>query len=151
MTTLPAANRPTPRWLYALGAIGPLLYLAALLPAPALFAVAMVGAYAGELVLPRLAPRLTTLLNRAGLGATARGLLRDGAVPLLLLRDDGSSATAVVVVAVLLLAISALRGAACAALRVVATLRRLPMPTRNLDLSALRLPAAPPRWLPSAE
>ncbi|MFC7482211.1 hypothetical protein ACFQX7_22370 [Luedemannella flava] len=150
-TPLPVAARPTRRWLYAFGAVGPLLYLAALLPAPLLFALAFAGAYAAELVLPRLAPGLTLQLTRAGLGATTRELLRDGAVPILLLRDGGYSPTAVVIVAVLLLAVSALRGAACAALRLLATLRRLPLPTRNLDLSALRLPAAPPRWLPGAE
>ncbi|GAA1761376.1 hypothetical protein GCM10009681_35670 [Luedemannella helvata] len=134
-----------------MAAAGPVLYLAALLPAPVLFAVAMAAAFAGEVLLPRHAPRLSARLNRAGLGTTTRGLLRDGALPLLLLREGGYSATTVVVVSVLLLVVSGLRGAACAALRALATLRRLPMPTRNLDLSALRLPGAPPRWLPPGD
>ncbi|MEW9547042.1 CDP-glycerol glycerophosphotransferase family protein [Nonomuraea sp. NPDC050783] len=120
----------------------------ALWPAPLVFGVAAVASYAAEYAAPRLARRAVEVLARVHLGATMRFAARETAALLLVARTGGTDSGWFVALAAGMFGIHGMRAAHSGlALRLRQTLAHLPVTTRNLDVSALRLPKPAPGWL----
>ncbi|MEV6654320.1 hypothetical protein [Streptomyces sp. NPDC051219] len=125
----------------------PCLMLAALIPNPWFFAAAAVVTYVADQFLHR---RNSYLLNRLGkvrAGLPMRFLVRQLLLILLLARMDMAQDQifyATVACFLLLFGISAPHGALATLIRLR---RTMPISTRNVDLTPLRIPDSPPRWL----
>lgn len=120
-----------------------------LLPSVPLFAAAAAVGLALELAISYRRPGLLSTLSRAGITVTVRQLLRDTLLLLLLLRvmgDDVLLGGGSPIVVGLLLVYLAHSACQTVAVRVRRS-RVLPIVTRNIDPSALRLSAAPPAIL----
>ncbi len=144
----------------ALLASYPVLLAAALWPAPLVFGAAALVSYAAEYAAPRLARRPLELLAQVHLGVTMRFAARETAALLLVARAAGpdSAWSGVwaagpesawfVALAVSMFGVHGMRALhTTLALRLRQTLSRMPVTTRNLDVSALRIPKLPPGWL----
>jgi hypothetical protein len=125
----------------------PALYLSASWPMPALFVVSVIAAYAAQTLLRQSAPSLTAILSRAHFGETPRTIARDLMAVLFLARSGGHSAGAVATVAVCVGIVHGARVAQMAVLTWIRVRRRMPIVTRGVNLSALRLPPSPPAFL----
>ena len=132
----------------------PLLFAAAFvpdgtagrLPGCWLFLAFTVVSYLAEVWARRVVPYLVNTLNWVQVGTQLRWMFRELALIVLLARVLSPGA-ALVAFAIGLMALHAVR-AAYSALAIFVTRRRtLPMVTRNVDVSALRIPDAPPPWL----
>ncbi|MEV6349923.1 hypothetical protein [Actinoplanes sp. NPDC051851] len=123
------------------------LYAGAFVPQPVLFAIGLVTVLLSDKVLNTLAPRLTAKLQRAQFGPTYRAVIRDAAILVFVARSDQYNDVLLGGLIIGLLAVYALRGLLTLVIRALADLRRLPLPTRNVDLGKLRIPDAPPAWL----
>ncbi|WP_433831037.1 CDP-glycerol glycerophosphotransferase family protein [Actinoplanes sp. CA-015351] len=113
------------------------LYAGALLPSPALFLIAL----AAVVIVERWGIKRTALaglMRRAQLSGVTRSLIRDGAILTMVAHSALSFG---------LILLYALRALINVELRRIHELRQLPHPTRNLDLSGLGIPDAPPSWL----
>ncbi|MGH3317135.1 MAG: hypothetical protein ACRDO0_13405, partial [Nocardioidaceae bacterium] len=120
-----------------------------LLPSVPLFAAAAAAGLALDLAISYRRPGLLSTLSRANITVTVRQLLRDTLTLLLLLRVMGDDALlgggSPIVVGLLLVYLA---HSACQTVAVqVRRSRVLPIVTRNIDTSALRLSAAPPAIL----
>ncbi|WP_214408718.1 hypothetical protein [Sphaerisporangium fuscum] len=123
----------------------PVLLLAALQPAPVVFAVAAGVSYGVEAAAGRLARPALHRLGRLYLGVTARFLAREVSAVLLVARTAGAGSRWFVVLCAGFLVMYALRVLqAGTALHLDRCLNRMPVVTRNVDVSALRIPAGPP-------
>ncbi|MFB4282654.1 CDP-glycerol glycerophosphotransferase family protein [Nonomuraea sp. MTCD27] len=123
----------------------PLLLVAALWPAPLLFGVAAVASYAIECVAPHAARPLPELLGKVHLGTTLRFAARETMALLLVARTAGADSPWFVALAAGVLAIHAVRALHTGlAMRLRQMLSMMPVTTRNLDVSALRIPKMPP-------
>ncbi|MFD5319657.1 hypothetical protein [Streptomyces sp. NPDC127098] len=122
-------------------------FLGALLPNAPLLCAAGAGGLAFELAVRRWRPGALSLLNRVRCDETVRQLLRDLLFVLGLAHlTDVAGATRLVLVGGLLAGYAA--HFLCRAIgMVVRRQRTLPVLTRNIDTSELRLPPAPPRLL----
>jgi hypothetical protein len=126
----------------------PVLLVAALLPAPVLFGLAAAASYAVEYAAPRAARPLTDALGKVHLGITLRFAVRETLALLLVARVAGAEAPWFVALAAGMLAIHGVRALHSGlALRLRQMLSRMPVTTRNLDVSALRIPKLPPKPL----
>ncbi|WP_214320929.1 CDP-glycerol glycerophosphotransferase family protein [Nonomuraea sediminis] len=126
----------------------PALLITALWPSPPLFALVAVASYAAEIVAPRVSHYLVDLLSRVHLGVTMRFVVREMAAVLLVARTAGPNSPWFVGLAVGLFALHGVRALQTGlAMRFKQTLTMLPVTTRNLDVSALNLPAMPPEFL----
>jgi hypothetical protein len=125
----------------------PALYLSASWPLPGLFVLSVAAAYAAEILLQRQAPSLTSVMSRAHFGETPRALARDFVALVFLARADGPSAGVVATVAVCVGLVHGARVAQAAVVTWIRVRRRMPLITRGVDLSALRLPPAPPAFV----
>jgi hypothetical protein len=125
----------------------PLLFVAALPPSPAAFAVVAAGTYVAEPFALRTAPYVVSILSRVHVGITTRFLLRVVAVATLGLRLGAGTRGLFVAVTTGLVALQGARVAYSGLALYVSRRRRLPMVTRNVDLSALRIPDGPAGWL----
>lgn len=123
------------------------MFVTAVVPSGWAYAVcAAVGYVAEPGAMKRVTGRMQPL-PRVGLSVAAASALR-GASALVLLARAGEGESGAFVLAVLgFLAVQALRLGYAGLLLYVWWCRRLPAVTRNVDLSALRIPDAPPRWL----
>ncbi|MFI9589307.1 CDP-glycerol glycerophosphotransferase family protein [Nonomuraea sp. NPDC052265] len=139
------------RRLLAIGALlgcYPVLLASALWPAPLLFGLVAVVSYAMEFAAGRLADGLTDLLGRMHLGTTLRFAARETAALLLVARVSGADSPWFVALAAGLFALHGARAAHSGlAIRLRQTLSSMPVTTRNIDVSALRIPKMPPPFL----
>lgn len=150
---MPSAG-PAPRRIAQLSALLAMFTLftaqivAALLPNVPVFIVASAGGLALDVFLQYRDPGLLSLLGKVRFDVTVRQLLRDMLILVGLLRIDGidpDSEQAPLLIA--LCAFYALHFACQAVAVLVRRTRTLPIVTRNIDASALRPTAAPPRIL----
>ncbi|MDP4506690.1 CDP-glycerol glycerophosphotransferase family protein [Nonomuraea turcica] len=129
----------------------PVLLVSALWPAPVLFGVVAALSYAAEYAAPRVARRLTDVLGKVHLGMTLRFVARQTAALLLVARTAGPDSPWFVALAAGMFGIHGVRAVHTGlALRLRLILSRMPVTTRNLDVSALRIPKMPPGWLGDA-
>jgi hypothetical protein len=123
------------------------LYAAAFVARPAVFVTAL----AAVVVVERWGVKRTALaahMRNAQLSPVTRSLIRDVAVMVMIARSAEYGPVPAALITIGLLGMYWLRALVNVILRRVADLRQLPHPTRNLDLSRLRIPDAPPAWLP---
>ncbi|TMR32850.1 hypothetical protein ETD85_21590 [Nonomuraea zeae] len=126
----------------------PALLVTALWPAPALFGLIAAASYAAECVAPRAGRPLPDLLGKVHLGLTMRFAARETMALLLVARTAGPDSPYFAALAAGLFAIHVVRALHTGlALRLRQMLSRMPVTTRNIDVSALRIPKLPPRWL----
>ncbi|MFF4619755.1 CDP-glycerol glycerophosphotransferase family protein [Nonomuraea jabiensis] len=126
----------------------PTLLLSALWPAPVVFGAVAALSYAVEYAASRAARPLPELLGRIHLGVTLRFAARETMALLLVARMAGVDSPWFVALASGIFAIHVVRaGHTALALRLKGTLSRMPVTTRNLDVSALRIPKMPPPFL----
>ncbi|MER6001170.1 CDP-glycerol glycerophosphotransferase family protein [Nonomuraea angiospora] len=126
----------------------PTLLWSALWPAPVVFGAVAVLSYAVEYAASRAARPLPELLGRVHLGVTLRFAARETMALLLVARMAGVDSPWFVALASGIFAIHVVRaGHTALALRLKGTLSRMPVTTRNLDVSALRIPKMPPPFL----
>ena len=118
------------------------LVAAALAAAPVAFGVALMAAYVAEYFAVRRAETILLHAGSVGAGQSQRFIVRDLLAVVLLLRLDVPTAT-VVTVSLGLFATHFLRLLITAEQTYVRKCRRLQVLTRNVDLSALRIPNAP--------
>ncbi|MER7501243.1 CDP-glycerol glycerophosphotransferase family protein [Nonomuraea pusilla] len=129
----------------------PALLLSALWPAPVLFGLIATASYAAEYALPRFARGFADMLGKVHVGLTLRFAVRETAALLLVARTAGPDSAWFVALAVGVFGVHAVRAVqAGLAGRLRSTLSRMPVTTRNLDVSALRIPKMPPRFLGNA-
>ncbi|MFG3342757.1 hypothetical protein [Glycomyces sp. NPDC048151] len=128
----------------------PAMLVAALVPSPAAFTVALVASYATDIILHGRYQDLIVRLRQLRFGISNRFLVRELLVILLVTRLVGShglSYRAVLLATlafVALVAVQVLHGGLTAMVR---KSRSLPFASRNIDLSPLGVSDAPPAWL----
>ncbi|MFC4011581.1 CDP-glycerol glycerophosphotransferase family protein [Nonomuraea purpurea] len=126
----------------------PVLLVSALWPAPTLFGLVAAASYLVECAAPHTGRPLPELLDRVHLGITLRFAAREGAALLLVARTAGPDSPWFVALAAGVFGIHVVRAAHTGlALRLRQMLSRMPVTTRNLDVSRLRIPKMPPRFL----
>jgi hypothetical protein len=126
----------------------PALLVTALWPAPALFGLIAAASYAVEYAAPRAGRPLPDVLGRVHLGLTMRFAARETMALLLVARTAGPDSPWFAALAAGLFAIHVVRALHTGlAMRLKQTLSRMPVTTRNLDVSALRIPKLPPGFL----
>ncbi|MGW0801804.1 CDP-glycerol glycerophosphotransferase family protein [Nonomuraea sp. NPDC002799] len=129
----------------------PVLLVSALWPAPLVFGVVAALSYALEYIAPRAARPLPDLLGKVHLGITLRFAARETAALLLVARTAGPDSPWFVALAAGVFGVHVVRAAHTGlALRLKQTLSQMPVTTRNLDVSALRIPKMPPLFLGDA-
>ncbi|SDH78339.1 CDP-Glycerol:Poly(glycerophosphate) glycerophosphotransferase [Nonomuraea jiangxiensis] len=129
----------------------PVLLVSALWPAPAVFGAVAVLSYAVEYAAPHLARPLPELLGKVHLGITVRFAARETMALLLVARTAGPESWWFVGLAAGMFAIHVARaGHTGLAMRLRQMLSKMPVTTRNIDVSALRIPRMPPRHLRDA-
>ncbi|TMR93277.1 hypothetical protein EJK15_40195 [Nonomuraea basaltis] len=129
----------------------PMLLVSALWPAPLLFGVIAALSYAAEYAASRVAGRLPELLGKVHLGVTLRFTARQVMALLLVARTAGPDSPWFVALAAGMFGVHGVRAVHTGlALRLRQMLGSMPVSTRNLDVSALRIPKMPPRWLRDA-
>jgi hypothetical protein len=121
----------------------PAAVAAALVPNTWLFALTALIGYAAEELASRRPKGVTARLSKANSGVTLRFALREMALLILLIRQGHADERPFVALVIGLLGLHALRGAFSTLTLLATRLRRLPLLTRNLDLSELRIPDAP--------
>jgi hypothetical protein len=138
----------TARWTAA--ATGPALVLsypatvvAALWPSTWAFVLTALIGYAADAAASRENLGSAERLAQVNAGVTLRFLLRDLALLLLLVRQGHAGGAGFVILALGLLGLHGLRGAYSALTLYVIRRRRLPVVTRGMDLTGLRIPDAP--------
>ncbi|MFG1703512.1 CDP-glycerol glycerophosphotransferase family protein [Nonomuraea sp. M3C6] len=126
----------------------PVLLVSALWPAPALFGAVAALSYAVEYIAPRAGRPLPELLGKVHLGVTVRFAARETMALLLVARTAGSDSPWFPALAAGVFAIHVVRaGHTGLAMRLKQMLSRMPVTTRNIDVSALRIPKMPPPYL----
>ena len=133
----------------------PLLFIAAVLPdghddrlpGSWLFVAAAVAGYAAEVIAPRVATYLVNLLNWVQVGTAVRFVFREAALIVLLARVLDADAGQFAAFTLGLMSLHGLRAVYSALAIYVNQRRRLPVVTRNVDLSELRISDPPPRLL----
>ena len=133
----------------------PLLFIAAVLPnghddrltGTWLFVAAAVGGYAAEVIAPRVATYFVNLLNWVQVGTAVRFVFREAALIVLLARVLDADAKQFAAFTLGLMSLHGLRAVYSALAIYVVQRRRLPVVTRNIDLSELRIPGQAPSLL----
>jgi hypothetical protein len=133
----------------------PLLFIAALLPnghddrltGSWLFLAVAVAGYAAELIAPGVAKYTVDLLNWLQVGTAVRFVFREAALIVLLARVLNADAKQFAVFTLGVMSLHGLRALYSALAIYVVQRRRLPVVTRNIDLSELRIPDPAPRVL----
>nr|WP_221380294.1 CDP-glycerol glycerophosphotransferase family protein [Actinoplanes polyasparticus] len=140
-------SRPDTLVRYVLFGISyPVLYVGAFVPWPIVFAAGLVAVLVAELWGIQQTP-LTIALRRVHLGTVPRSIIRDAAVLVLIARSGEYDVARLGLLTMAIPSLYLLRGIFTALLRLLNQRRQLPHSTRNLDLSRLRIPDAPPAWL----
>lgn len=124
------------------------LYAGAFMPWPAVFAAGLVAVVISEQWGIQRTP-LNAVLRRAQVGTVTRSMIRDGAILILIVRSGEYNRVLLGLLTVGVPFLYLVRGMFTLLLRRLNELRQLPHGSRNLDLSRLRIPDAPPAWLRS--
>lgn len=125
----------------------PCMLLAALLPSVWSFAAAAAATYAADFWLHQRGSRLVKLLSRVRAGVSIRFLTRQLLLVLLTSRMGQSDTAVFYLGTASFLVFYGLQAPHGAALTLIRNRRKLPVVTRNVDLSGLRVPDAPPVFL----
>jgi len=125
----------------------PVILVAALQPNAWLFLAALLASYGADWYVKVRRPYLHRVLSRINLGLTVRFLFREFSLIVLLARQGDLGTASLIIAAVALIGLHALRGVESLLAAYIRVRRRLPVVTRNIDLSGLDIPAAPPRLL----
>jgi hypothetical protein len=134
--------------LFAMIALYAAQLVSALVPHVPVFVATSAAGLALDVYLQYRQPGLLSLLGKVRFDVTVRQLLRDMLILVGLLRIDGIEPLGEQApLLILLLAVYVLHFACTAAGVLVRRRRQLPVVTRNIDTSALRLSTAPPRIL----
>jgi hypothetical protein len=120
------------------------LIVAAVWPNAACAGLFALTGYLTEALLARRALYFSTALSQVGLGVALRATVRDMAALILLARSGALSSDRFALVAGGLVLLHVLRAVHSVLAARVLERRRLPVLTRGVDLSRLRLPAPPP-------
>jgi hypothetical protein len=120
------------------------LWVGAALPNVWALVVGLVGALAVEKTSRRVIRRAIALLNQVQLGATPRWLIRNSALVVFAAREHLYSTAAFLIVTLGLLASYGGYAAFLNLRTMIDRWRRMQTPTLNIDVSALRIPDAPP-------
>jgi hypothetical protein len=123
------------------------MFVAAVVPSWWAYAVFAAVSYVAEPAAMRRVTGGMQPLPRVGVSVAAGSVLRGASALVLLARAGEGGSGAFVIAALGFLAVQALRAAYAGLLLYVWWCRRLPAVTRNVDLSTLRIPDAPPRGL----
>jgi len=133
----------------------PLLFVIAALPTDAddrlpwcwTYLAVVVASYVAEAWAPRATPYLVGTLNWLQVGTLLRWVFREVALLILLARALPLTPVEFAAFTLGLVGLHAVRAAHSALAIYVSQRRRLPLITRNIDLSPLRIPDPPPRLL----
>ncbi|MDT0342741.1 hypothetical protein [Streptomyces litchfieldiae] len=125
----------------------PLMLVTALLPVTGAFVAAAALSYAGDHYLHRRGSYLLVRMGKARVGLTIRFLVRQLLLVLLMARGDWAGETVFYAAVVGFLLFYGLQAPHTALIMTLRRKRRLPIATRNIDLSTLPVPDGPPRWL----
>jgi hypothetical protein len=125
----------------------PLLVAAAVWPSVAAFGVFALVGYVAEAVAIGRAGFFLASLNAFGVGRPLRSAMREAALLILLARAGALPWRWFVAVSAGLALLYAVRGAHAYAAARVAGRRRLPALARGIDLTRLRIPGEPPRYV----
>ncbi|MFB9832169.1 hypothetical protein [Actinoallomurus acaciae] len=121
-----------------------LLVITAVWPSALLVALFALTGYVAEALLTRRAAYFNAALSQVGIGLTLRATVRDVATLIMLARSATLSADWFATVAGALVLLHLLRAVHSSIAVVIIERRRLPVITRGIDLTRLRLPAPPP-------
>jgi hypothetical protein len=125
----------------------PLMLVTALVPVTGAFIGAVVLSYAGDHHLHRRGSYLLVRLGKARVGLTVRFLIRQLLLVLLMARTDWAGERMFHAAVVGFLVFYGLQAPHTGLITALRRKRRLPIATRNIDLSTLPVPDGPPRWL----
>ena len=133
----------------------PLLFIAAVLPnghddrmtGSWLFVAAAVAGYVAEVIAPRVAPYTVNLLNWVQVGTPVRFVFREAALIVLLARVLNADGVQFAAFTLGVMALHGLRAVYSSLAIYITQRRRLPVTTRNIDLSELKIPDKAPGLL----
>jgi hypothetical protein len=125
----------------------PSLLAAALLPNLWFFTAAAAVSYVSDWYLHQRGTYLVNRLSKARAGLSIRFLARELLVILFLARTALANDSIYIAAIVCFLLFYALQAPHSALVMLIRNRRRLPYSTRNIDLSGLRIPDAPPTWM----
>ncbi|MFR9723312.1 hypothetical protein ACL02R_08065 [Streptomyces sp. MS19] len=125
----------------------PAMLVTALLPSGYAFAVAAAVSYLGDHYLHRRGSYMLVRMGKARLGLTIRFLIRQFLLVLLLARTEVAGDTVFYAAVVGFLVFYGLQAPHTALVMLLRRKRRLPIATRNIDLTTLPVPDGAPRWL----
>ncbi|MEU0490620.1 glycerophosphotransferase [Nocardiopsis sp. NPDC006139] len=108
------------------------------------FAIGAIGSYAMDALLLHRMHELAKLIQQIRLGITPRALLRQLLVLGLLITTTSATSTGIGMVLLAFLLLFGLQLVAGIAARLLRVERKLPIVTRNIDLTALNIPDSPP-------
>ncbi|QXE36852.1 hypothetical protein KQY30_24185 [Streptomyces sp. GMY02] len=130
-----------------LGISFPCVMVAAILPQLWFFAAAAAVTYLADTFLHQRGSYLVNRLAKVRAGLSIRFLIRQMLLVLLVARSGLGEDRIFYVTVVAVLAFYGLQAPHGAIVTLLRLRRKLPVVTRNIDLGALRIPDAPPRWL----
>ncbi|MER8066997.1 hypothetical protein ABTZ59_01585 [Streptomyces sp. NPDC094034] len=130
-----------------LGLSFPCVMLAAIIPNIWFFAVAAAVSYLADTFLHQRGSYLVNRLAKVRAGLSIRFLIRQMLLVLLVARCGLGEDRIFYVTVVAVLVFYGLQAPHGAIVTLLRLRRRLPVVTRNIDLGAIRIPDAPPRWL----
>ncbi|QIQ04850.1 hypothetical protein [Streptomyces liangshanensis] len=125
----------------------PSIMLAAIIPDIWLFTAAVAVSYLADAHLHQRGSYLVNRLAKVRAGLSIRFLIRQLLLVLLVARSGLGQDRIFYVTVVTVLVFYGLQAPHGAVVTLLRLRRRLPVVTRNIDLSAIRIPDAPPRWL----
>ncbi|MFD7319125.1 hypothetical protein [Streptomyces sp. NPDC059883] len=125
----------------------PCVMLAAIIPHIWFFAAAAAVTYLADTYLHQRGSYLVNRLAKVRAGLSIRFLIRQMLLVLLVARSGLGEDRIFYVTVVAVLVFYGLQAPHGAIVTLLRLRRRLPVVTRNLDLGAIRIPDAPPRWL----
>ncbi|MGW2513847.1 hypothetical protein ACWC0A_31510 [Streptomyces scopuliridis] len=130
-----------------LGLSFPCVMLAAIIPDVWFFAAAAAVSYLADTYLHQRGSYLVNRLAKVRAGLSIRFLIRQMLLVLLVARSGLGEDRIFYVTVVAVLMFYGLQAPHGAIVTLLRLRRRLPVVTRNIDLGAIRIPNAPPRWL----
>ncbi|MFF2061473.1 hypothetical protein ACFVWZ_06675 [Streptomyces sp. NPDC058200] len=125
----------------------PCVMLAAIIPNLWLFAAAAAVTYLADTFLHQRGSYLVNRLAKVRAGLSIRFLIRQMLLVLMVARSGLGEDRIFYVTVVAVLVFYGLQAPHGAIVTLLRLRRRLPVVTRNIDLGAIRIPDAPPRWL----
>ena len=134
-------------WVALLLVAHPLLLVGAVLPNKWVVLAALIACFVAENEMRGRAPGAQAVLNRVQLGVAPRWIARDGALLLFAVRAHLYSEPILITLILGVIVLHVARALFQGASTIIEIRRRLPTPTRNIDLSKLNIPDGPPEIL----